>query len=124
MTLFQAGDFTLHSGAQSAWKIECDSLTDEDWETLALMVVERVDSFTSVWGVPRGGIKLAAALDRYRSDPIYCGGVLIVDDVLTTGASMEEARRVSSQGIVQGAVVFARGECPDWIIPLFQMKTK
>lgn len=116
MTLFRIGDFALHSGDRSRWKIECDSLTDEDWAALALMVVERVKPFTAVRGVPRGGLKLAKALEPYRS---FGNGVLIVDDVLTTGASMEQARR--GRDSAQGAVVFARGECPDWVTPLFRM---
>ena len=44
-------------------------------------------------------------------------GMLIVDDVFTTGASMEA---LHTPGDI-GAVVFARGLCPSWITPLFQM---
>ena len=29
MTLFQTGEFTLSSGDQSKWKIECDQLSGE-----------------------------------------------------------------------------------------------
>lgn len=86
------------------------------------MVVERVDPFTSVLGIPTGGEPLAQALRPYASPPEQCNGLLIVDDVLTTGDSMERVRRVRSEAIVQGAVIFARGECPDWITPLFQMR--
>ena len=30
--LFQQGDFTLHSGERSGFKIECDALTSHDWD--------------------------------------------------------------------------------------------
>ena len=54
----------------------------------------------------------------------YPIGVLIVDDVLTTGNSMNKLLHSlpyeHERGIV-GAVVFARGPCPTWIKPLFQM---
>jgi len=39
MNLFQFGDFSLHSGSKSKWKIECDALTDEDVEALAQATV-------------------------------------------------------------------------------------
>jgi len=48
--------------------------------------------------------------------------LLIVDDVLTTGSSMEEVRKeMGTYYQSEGFVLFARGECPDWITPLFQM---
>jgi orotate phosphoribosyltransferase len=122
--LFQLGDFTLHSGAKSDWKIECNSLTQDDLECLAEMVCQMVGRFSSIEGVPTGGLKLASILaSKVCSD----GPHLIVDDVLTTGGSMWEAwypnvlpAEKHPQGIV-GAVVFARGRCPFWVKPLFQM---
>jgi hypothetical protein len=44
--LFQLGDFHLHSGQKSKYKINCDALTDEDWRTLAMMLVERLPLFS------------------------------------------------------------------------------
>jgi orotate phosphoribosyltransferase len=117
MNLFKLGDFTLHSGSKAAWKIDCDALTNGDWAALALMLAERLPPFGQVVGVPRGGLALAAALKRYSK-----GGLpLVVDDVLTSGASMEEVRRAIKAPFVLGAVVFARGPCPPWVYPLFQM---
>ena len=120
MNLFQSGDFTLHSGERSALKIECDALTTADWETLAAMVAARIP-FRFAVGVPKGGMGFARALlrheDRRRDDL----PVLIVDDVLTTGASMEETRASMFTGPTVGVVVFARRECPDWIRPIFRM---
>lgn len=114
--LFQRGAFRLHSGAVSAWKIECDSLGSEDWQGLATMAIEVLPPFGSVEGVPRGGIPLAAAL----RDFVTSGPPLIVDDVLTTGSSMEKQR--SGRDAI-GLVAFARGACPAWVTPLFVAAT-
>lgn len=120
MSLFKIGDFALHSGSRSPWKIDCDALTSEDWGALALMIKDRVPAFGCVVGIPTGGMKLEQALTRYEVDN---DRVLIVDDVLTTAASMEKERRIylHASSIIHGAVVFARGPCPDWVTPLFQM---
>ena len=118
MSLFQLGNFTLHSGGKSFWKIDCDALSSEDWATLAKMVYENVDRFRRVVGVPQGGLKLAIALKPYCfPNPEY--PTLIVDDVLTTGDSMTKMKKTIS-GKVIGAVIFARGRCPDWVVALFQ----
>jgi len=116
--LFQQGEFTLHSGKQTNFKIDCDALADDDWGALATMVSERFD-FSVVHGIPRGGEKFAKALQEYMNP--HSAFVLIVDDVLTTGRSMEEARGKYGVELCKGVVVFARGLCPNWICPLFQM---
>ena len=123
MNLFQIGNFALHGGEYSDWKIECDALTDEDWETLAYLIQDKV-TFYGVIGVPKGGIKLARALRKYgtldNSLPI-----LIVDDVLTTGASMQAMKDHVADipaKYVLGYVVFARRKCPNWVSALFQME--
>lgn len=117
MSLFKMGNLRLSSGASSSWKIDMGACTDQDIATLAWMINLMVGEFGSVEGVPTGGLRLAKALEYYAFD----GPHLIVDDVLTSGGSMEKARKqVSDPGIV-GAVVFARGPCPAWISPLFQM---
>jgi orotate phosphoribosyltransferase len=131
MGLFQFGDFTLNSGAKSLWKLECDALTDEDWKALARMVHLMVGPFSSVEGVPRGGLKLAEHLKPLTSKS---GPHPIVDDVLTTGGSLTKAydaylkrtpgglkgvRRLGDYPT--GAVVFARGPCPFWVKAVFQM---
>ncbi len=115
--LFQSGTFTLHSGSQSAWKIDCDSLTNDDLETLAQMAAEILPAFGEVIGVPEGGLRFAEALRRYSR----LGPTLIADDVLTTGGSMERFHMV---GTDLGVVIFARGKCPDWVTPLFQIPIK
>ncbi len=125
--LFQRGAFLLSSGRHSPWKIDCDALAGEDWEALAEMIHALVGPFSSVEGVPRGGLALAERLRRSRHAR---GPHLIVDDVLTTGASMERLRAACApagadtsprRDAITGAVVFARGPCPPWVRPLFQM---
>jgi hypothetical protein len=120
--LFQLGDFKLASGTASRWKLECDALTDDDIAALAYMIRQMVGPYGSVEGVPRGGIRLADALKPYCETDGKKH--LIVDDVLTTGGSMERIRGprgiLAGNGVI-GAVVFARGRCPTWIRALFQM---
>ena len=101
MNLFQYGDFVSHAGKELKWKIECDALTDDDWDCLAQIVADRCN-FGSVYGIPRGGVKFAQALEKYKkpTNPFR----LVVDDVYTTGKSMREAMLPGDFGFV----VFAR----------------
>lgn len=114
MTLFQRGEFRLHSGGMSPWKIECDALTDEDLSVLAERA-SKLLKFGDVIGVPRGGTRFAQFLRAYAQPN---GGALIVDDVLTTGKSMEEMRLKYPDAA--GMVIFARALCPHWVTPLFR----
>ena len=117
MTLFQAGDFVLHSGQRSTWKIDCDALTDADWDTLSYMALDAIapKRFGMVESVPRGGNKFAKALGRAARAGESL--TVLVDDVLTTGESMERAR--AGREDVIGVVAFARGPVPLWVTPLF-----
>lgn len=115
MNLFQKGDFTLHSGYKTFWKIDCDALTDEDIDTLAFVVSLSLN-FSKVVSVPTGGDRLAKALEKYCDGEDF--GTIIVDDVLTTGKSMNEMREKYPDAL--GIVIFSRGPTPDWIEPLFQ----
>lgn len=110
--LLQRGRFRFNSGLISPFKIECDALNEEDWATAAMLVVARVDPFGKVEGVPSGGVKLASALQQYVS----AGPLLIVDDVLTTGGSMERHR---DRRDAIGAVLFSHGTLLDWVTPIF-----
>ena len=123
-TLFKKRDWVMHSGGTAHYKIECDALTDEDIETLAFIIASKSASFgqkgtgiQSVYGIPRGGTRLAHALEHHidRQGTVR----LIVDDVMTTGRSMEEAKQMGKGDF--GVVIFARGACPDWVKPIFQM---
>lgn len=127
MNLFQLGCFHLAGGQETNWKIECDALKDEDWQTLASIIARRY-GFGGVSGVPRGGMKLEALLRPHASQ--YNKNYLIVDDVYTTGGSMNRMRDelvASPDGGGRrylGVVVFARAPivAPNqWISALFQM---
>lgn len=118
MSLFQLGDFILRSGKQSGWKIQCEYLTNEDWRALAFMAAEILPPFGSVEPVPTGGIAFATAL-RFYADPDESDTILIAEDVVTTGGSMERIRE-GREAI--GICVFVRGTPPDWVTPLFQMR--
>lgn len=120
MSLFKKADFIGHSGKKLQWKIECDALTNEDWMALAFMISQKIQ-FNKVVGVPRGGLQLAKELKKYM-DP-ESKTILIVDDVLTTGGSMEDAKRGwKTQENIVGYVVFARQKPTDWIKSLFTME--
>jgi orotate phosphoribosyltransferase len=115
MNLFQTGVFKLSSGRRSPWKIECDALTREDWDTLALLISLRVN-FGEVEGVPRGGLPLAQALQKYCSP--HSPTLLIVDDVCSTGESLERHRNGRK---AKGFVVFARSTPPSWCKYMFRL---
>jgi hypothetical protein len=124
VNLFQLGSFVLNSGAISPWKLECDALEEGSIVALAKMISILVGPFSSVEGVPRGGLQLAQSLKQYVSTGEHPH--LIVDDVLTTGGSLIRARTAfrlekSASKEVIGAVVFARGPCPSWVKAVFQM---
>jgi orotate phosphoribosyltransferase len=124
MGLFQTEEFKLNSGIISDFKIDCDHLSDEDLDTLALKIAASI-KFHKVFGVPSGGIRLEQALKKYeyKDKPDY--PTLIVDDVLTSGGSMERFVETLKNSYkienYTGIVIFARKKCPDWIRPIFQM---
>ncbi len=120
--LFLDEPFVSAAGLQLPWKIECDALTYSDWETLAKIVAKSF-RFKSVEGVPDGGLLFADALDRYVKHTALAR--LIVDDVLTTGKSMNELKLKYSNDIVIGVVVFARTkDVLTWVTPIWNLSTK
>ena len=114
--LFQLGSFVLAGGDKSDFKIDCDALTWADIETLAYLLACRLPAFTAVEGVPRGGLTLAEAMRKYSMPE--GDRLLIVDDVYTTGISIERHRRGRA---AIGGVLFARAQPPEWIKVVFQL---
>ena len=122
--LFQSVNFKSHSGLDLTWKIEMDVLSDSEWSTICKMILGVCGPFHSAIGIPSGGVKLGELLNKHasgkESDPIC-----IVDDVLTTGESMEyfldQYQRNRRPFTAIGWVVFARTQPPSWIKALFQM---
>jgi len=117
--LFIPGEFQLHSGQISNFKIECDSLNGTELELFAKLIAEKV-KFKKVVGVPTGGDRLEAFLSDHITDDDTLP-ILIVDDVLTTGNSIKEIRKTINDKNVVGVVLFARGKCPKWVTPIFTM---
>lgn len=114
MSLFEKRDVELHSGSQSDWIIDCTALYDSDFECLAYLASKILPPFGSVEGVPDGGLRFADKLRQYITE----GPVLIADDVLTTGNSMEEQRAGRKPAL--GIVIFARKKPEQyWISYLF-----
>lgn len=118
MSLFEERTFIAHAGGELRFKIECDALTDDDLHAIA-SIIRKGLKFGEVHGVPRGGQRLANILEPYCTE----GPLLIVDDVLTTGTSMEEARKqfADTHPDIKGVVIFARKNCPHWVRSIFQM---
>ena len=90
MELFVIKDFISHAGIPMTYKIECDAITESEWEALATMIMNfQKEPFGKVLGIPRGGLPLQKALEPYATgkdtDPL-----LVVDDVYSTGTSFIE----------------------------------
>ena len=117
--LFILQDFISHSGLKLNFKIECDMLMTEDIKTISVIINEKYD-FYDVVGIPSGGTRLYNELKKYIKKESKT--LLIVDDVLTTGNSMQlEKEKYNTNLKIQGVVIFARTKCPDWIDPVFQL---
>ena len=118
MSLFERKPYKMNSGGISRYKIECAALGDEDFATLAWLISQK-GAIRAVHGVSENGRRLAGHLEQYLSDD---GVRLIVDDVLTTGGTMETAKRDLGWHDAVGVVIFARGSCPRWVLPIFSME--
>lgn len=118
MSLFELGVCKLHSGVTSEWRINFEELGINSVKTLAYLISTRVQPFGIVEGVPTGGLLLADAMKDYvdtSSDVL-----LIVDDVITTGTSMERHRNGRN---AIGFAVFDRrvGNPSPWIRTLWRL---
>lgn len=112
--------FTLHSGGQSQFKLEADALSREDCEAAAFWLLPTLGTFGSIEFVPSSSNLVPQWLAESLLPHAVEGSrvVLICDDVLTTGRSMDE-KRAGRLGV--GAVIFARGPTPHWIRALLHL---
>jgi orotate phosphoribosyltransferase len=108
MDLFQKQKFTSHAGIPMEWKIEMDAISDKEWDCLAAMIMDyQKEPFSKVVGIPRGGVKLQNALQKYSEwEPKHPW--LVVDDVYTTGTSFREFCTTKETMFAYKWVVFAR----------------
>lgn len=122
--LFVPGPYKgTHGSILPDGKIDCDALATVEIEWCASYIARRV-KFFQVIPIPNGGNRLAEALQKYCSDTPEIDPILIVDDVLTTGKSMELAMELASWKGKHpiGYVIFARGPLPDWIKAIFYLE--
>ncbi len=117
MSVVRVEPVTLASGRQSSFKVECDDMSDEEIAQHARLLARILPPFSSVEGVPRGGGRVAKALEPYADARARLP--LVVDDVWTTGGSMRRYIEEHGIGHVNGAVLFSRGPTPAWVRPLW-----
>src|SRR5690606_30643895 len=108
--LFKWGNFISAAGLELTFKINCDALTEEDWDCIARSCVSHLPKFGDVIPVPTGGIPFAKAFEQFKEPS--CPRTLVVDDVWTTGQSFGKV--LMNRHLFQwvGCVAFARGPVP------------
>jgi len=116
--------FISHSGQELNWKVECDALTDNEIDVFAYLIGRKFQGcdIQKIVSIPRGGDRLALALHKYIPLKVESKTILIVDDVFTTGKSMEEAIGrlwTNNETCVRGAVMFARSKPFSWVYSVF-----
>lgn len=121
LSLFEYGPVKLSSGKMSDFKINCDALTFDELSALAKMAQPLVAPYGTVIGVPTGGTAFAEHLRRFSTED---APRLIVDDVMTTGASISEYYELESKGLV----IFSRDklilEGMTWVRAMFSTSLK
>jgi len=120
--LVQLGDHKLNAGKRSCYKLVCDQFIADNVEALAWMLRQLAGPYGSVAGIPRGGLSLAAAMEKYRDRSLE-RTLLLVDDVITTGGSLnrERERLAGQYDHIIGVAVFSRGPLPSWVSAMFEM---
>lgn len=120
---------TSHSG-ESDFKIDCDALTYDDLDALAMFVADNIwegEIIRDVISVPRSGDRFTEVLkNRLNIDKDNeSGTILIVDDVYTTGKSMnevyKETKKKYKDNDIHGLVIFARNDPSWWVESIFKM---
>lgn len=121
MSLFIKKNFISAAGLPLDFKIDCDDLSWSDYETLAYMASKLIGPFGNVYGVPSGGIEFAIALIPYKT-PNHNGN-LIVDDVYTTGKSLDKFIVDNRIDYSETCVIFNRSKNPN-INAIFHLNSK
>ena len=125
--LFAVGDFISHAGNKLAWKIECDAIRPGWWDGLARMIMDyQTEPFSKVVGIPRGGLPLQYAMEKYVTPGDHPW--MVVDDVYTTGTSFREFCTDNQTMFAYKWCAFARkpieGDEPHDVKALFTMPAK
>ena len=123
--LFEQVDFISHAGIPLAWKIECDAIRPEWWDGLARMIMDyQTEPFSKVVGIPRGGLPLQHAMEKYITPGDH--PMMVVDDVYTTGTSFREFCTSKHTMWAFKWVIFARKPIPEseGVSALFTMPAK
>lgn len=128
--MFKFKNFKSHTGKLLSWKIECNDLSKDDIKCITNVIIHRI-SYQHVLCPPTKSKQLRRliALLKHHATKEGRYAYLIIDDVLTTGKSMEqEYQFLQNHGIekrlITGIVIFARNECPHWITPIFQLNDR
>lgn len=113
MDLFQKINFVSHAGVPLKWKIECDAIKPQEWDCFATMIMDyQKDPFQKAIGIPRGGVPLGNALNKYATGNKK-HSILVCDDVYTTGTSFREFCTSKDTMWAYRWVVFARKPIPE-----------
>ena len=73
MNLFIKEDFISHAGLPLTWKVECDALTEKDYEALAKIVSEKLTFCDVKVGIRPGGL-VARRLGHQTVHQTMCSG--------------------------------------------------
>jgi len=125
VSLFNKGIFHLFSGRTTDWVIDCNALSQDDWECIRNLVLERHPNFSHVAGVSTNGKRLADLLSSFCTN----GDVLLVDDVLKVNVMHAHrlyyrTRQEYHDRDVSGYVIFACVPCPTWVRALWQLDVR
>lgn len=110
------------------WKIECDCLTKGDMRTVAELINDSY-TFKCAATPPTDSDNLhyltELLANKFATDDGKYDS-LLVDDVLTSGGSMNrlyrEHRYDLGRNKIKGVVIFSRrATCPRWITPIFTL---
>lgn len=115
MSLFKLGNFILSSGERTDWVIDCNALSDGDIKAMVSIAIGILPPFGSVVATTHGDMRFVQELSHHSQDG---GRLLIAQDVITNGNSMEEAR--DGRDAI-GICMFARQKPPSWVKAVWRL---